>query len=158
MLVGFFSSLSKSQPTLCIYLHVKHSLHLPTLKTTGQSEQKTLDTPANPPGIYMSMWLVKNPRTFCEICPKLAIKTSERLQWRFCSVFVVNFGHISHFSCVSFVDFEPARNTIFWQKSCFWNHNQNKMNVLNVWQVTIKTPERRQWPLLVSFICILVYI
>ena len=44
MLVGFFGSLSESQSTLCIYLYVKHSLHLPTLKTTGQSEQKTLDT------------------------------------------------------------------------------------------------------------------
>ena len=40
--------------------------------------------------------LTINPRTRCEICSKLTIKTSERRYWRLSGVSTVNFEHISH--------------------------------------------------------------
>ena len=52
-----------------------------------------------PSGNYMFKVNNKNTRTKCEICPKLTIKT-ERSHWHCSGVFVVNFGHISHYALV----------------------------------------------------------
>ena len=38
----------------------------------------------------------RNPRTRCEISPKLTIKTPERRHWHRFGVFIVNIEHISH--------------------------------------------------------------
>ena len=47
-----------------------------------------------PVGIYVLKVHKRNNRARCEICPKLAIKTQEREQWRTFGVFIVNFEHI----------------------------------------------------------------
>ena len=44
----------------------------------------------------LSLAYDRNNRTWCEICSKLTIKIPERRQWRRSSVFIVNFGYISH--------------------------------------------------------------
>ena len=49
-----------------------------------------------PVDIYLFKFNNRNTRTRHEICSKLAIKTSERRQWRLSDVFIVNFEHISH--------------------------------------------------------------
>ena len=43
---------------------------------------------------------IKNIRKRCERCSELTIKTPERRHWLRSIVFVVNFGHISHFFLV----------------------------------------------------------
>ena len=50
----------------------------------------------HPAGIYLPKVKNRNTRTRCEISSKLTIKTLNRRQWRRSSVFMVNFGHISH--------------------------------------------------------------
>ena len=50
----------------------------------------------NPAGIYLLKVSNRIPRTRCEICPKLTIKTPERHHWHRFGVFVVNFEHILH--------------------------------------------------------------
>ena len=52
----------------------------------------------------------RNTRRRCEICLlKLILKIPERLQWRRCGVFIVNFEHVSHFfSSVSIVELEQV--------------------------------------------------
>ena len=50
----------------------------------------------HPAGIYLPKVNNRNTRTRCEISSKLTIKTLNRRQWRRSSVFMVNFGHISH--------------------------------------------------------------
>ena len=49
-----------------------------------------------PTNNYLFKVINKNKRAWCNICPKLTIKTSERRQWRCSDVFIVNFEHISH--------------------------------------------------------------
>ena len=49
-----------------------------------------------PTNNYLFKVINKNTRTWCKICPKLTIKTSERRQWRRSGVFIVNFEHIWH--------------------------------------------------------------
>ena len=48
-----------------------------------------------PTGNYMFKVNNRNPRTRCEICSKLTIKTPERRQWRRSGVVIVNFERIS---------------------------------------------------------------
>ena len=54
-----------------------------------------------PANIYMFQVNNRSTRKKCEICSKLTIKAPERRQWRRSSVFIVNFGHISHLFLVS---------------------------------------------------------
>ena len=42
---------------------------------------------------YMFKVNNRNTRTWCEICSKLTIKTTERRHWRPSGVFIVNFKH-----------------------------------------------------------------
>ena len=51
----------------------------------------------HPVGIYLLKVNNRNTKTRCEICSKLTTKTPERCHWCRSSVFIVNFGHISHF-------------------------------------------------------------
>ena len=51
------------------------------------------------PAFYLLKVNNKNTRTKCEICSKLTIKIPERGRRR-SGVFIVNFGHISHFVLV----------------------------------------------------------
>ena len=53
-----------------------------------------------PVGNYMFKVNNTNPRTRCETCSKLAIKTLERRDWRRSGVFIVNFEPISHLALV----------------------------------------------------------
>ena len=46
-----------------------------------------------PAAIYLLTVNNRNPRTRCEICSKLTIKTPERRHWRRSGVFVVNSEH-----------------------------------------------------------------
>ena len=50
----------------------------------------------NPGNIYLFKVSIRNTRKWCEICLKLPIKSSERRQWRWSGVFIVNFEPISH--------------------------------------------------------------
>ena len=47
----------------------------------------------------VNMYLLK-VRSRCEICSKTTIKTVDRHHWHPSGVFIVNFGHISHFILV----------------------------------------------------------
>ena len=42
----------------------------------------------------------RNPKLMCGICSKLTIKTPKRHHWRHSSVFIINFGQISHIALV----------------------------------------------------------
>ena len=47
--------------------------------------------------IYIFKFNNRSTKNRCEICLKLAIKTTERRHWRYSSDFVVNFEHVPHF-------------------------------------------------------------
>ena len=51
--------------------------------------------------IYLLKGNNRNPRTSCEICSKLTIKTPEQRYWRCSGVIIVNFEHISQLVLVS---------------------------------------------------------
>ena len=51
---------------------------------------------ASSAGIYLLKDNYGSPRTKCEICSKLTVKTPKRRHWRRSGVFIVNFKHISH--------------------------------------------------------------
>ena len=62
-----------------------------------------------PANIYLSKVNNKNTRKSCKICSKLAIKITERHEWRRSGVFTFHFEHISHlFSSVPIVNFEQV--------------------------------------------------
>ena len=54
-----------------------------------------LNMTVSPTDIYLFKVNYRNPRTRCEICSKLTIKTPERRILRRFGVFIVNFEHIS---------------------------------------------------------------
>ena len=45
---------------------------------------------------YLFTVTMETPKTICEICSKLTIKTSKRRHWHHSIVFIVNFDHIPH--------------------------------------------------------------
>ena len=47
-------------------------------------------------GIYLFTVTMETPKTICEICSNLTIKTPERRHWHHSIVFIVNFDHIPH--------------------------------------------------------------
>ena len=49
---------------------------------------------------------IRNSTKRCEICSKLTIKIPERRQWHRSGVFIVNFEHLTPFTCFSIVNFE----------------------------------------------------
>ena len=57
---------------------------------------KNLISGAIPVGLYLLKVNNRNTRTWCEICSKLTIKTTERRHWRRSGVFIVNFEYVSH--------------------------------------------------------------
>ena len=50
----------------------------------------------NPAGISLFKVNIKNTRSMCGICSKLAIKTLKQRQWRLSGIFIVNFEQIPH--------------------------------------------------------------
>ena len=61
------------------------------------THRKSIDNDVTHQKIFtLSKLLVIFYTLMCEVCSKLTIKTPERCQCRRSSVFIVNFGHISH--------------------------------------------------------------
>ena len=64
---------------------------------------------AYPTNTYLFKVNKRNTRKRCEMCPKLTIKTSERVHWHSSDVFFVNFeSYLTYFSSVFIVDFEQV--------------------------------------------------
>ena len=55
----------------------------------------------------------------CETCPKLMKKTTERRQWRYSDIFIVNLLYFTPFSSVSVPDFEQV--DVCWEYNDFRN-------------------------------------
>ena len=78
----------------------------------------------------------RNTKKRYEICSKLAIKTSERCQWRSFSFFIVNLEHISHLFLMFTVDFEQL---ITWN----WTNNvqqQGKLSKVDTYVTKARCP------------------
>ena len=78
-------SYSENLVLFCMMLN-KTSAHLQTLSNNIYSRKSF------PADIYLFKVNKRNTKKRCEICSALTIKTPERLS----TVFIVNFGHISH--------------------------------------------------------------
>ena len=78
-----------------------------------------------------------NTKSISEICAKLTIKTPEWCQWRCCTVFIVNFEHISHIVLVfPLVTMKKCMPVGFVRK--YEDRKNEEMKFLVDWWITIK--------------------